>query len=59
MLFREASRPFGLWQSLPPTTALAIMIGFVIFASLVARQWQRIGYRGGAEWMLRKRYRLL
>jgi uncharacterized membrane protein YeiB len=54
VLFREVSRPLGLWQALPPGTALAIMIGFVAVAALAARQWQRVGYRGGAEWMLRR-----
>lgn len=54
VLFREVSRPLGLWQALSPGVALSIMIGFVIVAGLAARQWQRIGYRGGAEWVLRR-----
>jgi uncharacterized membrane protein YeiB len=53
VLFREVSRPLGLWQALSPSHALSMMIGFVILAGLAAQAWQRVGYRGGAEWMLR------
>lgn len=53
-LFREATRPFGLWQSLDVEPALAILIGFVLIATLAAWLWQRIDYRFGAEWLLRK-----
>jgi uncharacterized membrane protein len=53
-LFRELTRPMGLWRALPPAAALAV-IGTVIVACIVlARAWERRGYRYGAEWLLRK-----
>lgn len=54
VLFREATRPFDLWQTLPPTTALSIMLGFIVVAAGACWLWQRTDYRFGAEWLLRK-----
>lgn len=53
-LFREATRPVGLWQALAVGPALAILVGFVLFAAVATRLWQRVDYRFGAEWLLRK-----
>jgi uncharacterized membrane protein len=53
-LFREATRPLGYWQALEAGTVLAIIFAFLAFAVIAARLWQRVGYRGGAEWLLRK-----
>lgn len=53
-LFREVTRPLGLWQSLDVEPALTVLIGFVLIATLAAWLWQRIDYRFGAEWLLRK-----
>jgi uncharacterized membrane protein len=54
VMFRELTRPLDLWQTLSPGLALIIMLAFVALAGLAARSWQRIDYRGGAEWWLRK-----
>ncbi len=61
-LFREVSRtvfigpgrPTGLWRGLDPAPALAIIFAFVALATIASRYWQRVGYRFGAEWLLRK-----
>jgi uncharacterized membrane protein len=53
-LFREATRPIGVWQSLEVGPALAVLFGFVLVAVVGSWLWQRINYRYGAEWLLRK-----
>jgi len=53
-LFREATRPIGVWQALEVRTALTVLLGFVLVAALASRLWQRVDYRYGAEWLLRK-----
>ena len=53
-LFREATRPIGVWQALEANEAMAVLIAFLILAAIASRLWQRIDYRYGAEWVLRK-----
>jgi len=53
-LFREATRPLGAWQSLEVGQALAVLLGFLALATAGSWLWQRVGYRYGAEWLLRK-----
>jgi uncharacterized membrane protein len=55
-VFRELSRLRGieLWSALPAGLALAVVLGFFVLAALLTRLWQRVGYRYGAEWALRK-----
>jgi uncharacterized membrane protein len=53
-LFRQATRPIGVWQALDVGPAMMVLFGFVALASLASWQWQRVGYRFGAEWLLRK-----
>jgi uncharacterized membrane protein len=53
-LFREATRPIGVWQALDLWPATAVLFGFVLIAIVGARLWQRADYRLGAEWLLRK-----
>ncbi len=53
-LFRDLSRPIGLWRGLDSTWALITVFGFFGVALLAAWRWQRVGYRYGAEWVLRK-----
>ncbi len=53
-LFREATRPVGMWQSLSLGAALAVLLGFIAFAALASRLWQKVDYKFGAEWLLRK-----
>lgn len=54
VLFREISRPFGAWQAFDRGTSLAIIAGWIVLCALLARLWQRSGYRFGAEWLLRR-----
>ena len=53
-LFREASRPVGLWSALASGPTLATIGAFAVLCVIAARHWQRVGYRWGAEWMLRR-----
>jgi uncharacterized membrane protein len=53
-LFREATRPIGVWQALEIWPAFAVLVGFLLFAVVASRLWQRVDYRFGAEWLLRK-----
>ena len=53
-LFREATRPIGVWQALGIGETFAVISGFVVIAALGSWAWQRIDYRYGAEWLLRK-----
>lgn len=53
-LFREATRPVGLWHGLGAGATLATIAGFLLVAVGAAAAWQKVGYRGGAEWLLRK-----
>lgn len=53
-LFREATRPIGVWQALDIGPAFALLGGFLLLAVVGARLWQRVDYRFGAEWLLRK-----
>lgn len=54
VLFRELSRPIEWWRNLPANTTLAVIFAFVILSAIATRVWQRVAYRGGAEWLLRK-----
>ena len=53
-LFREASRPMGLWSALGPVPTLATIGAFAVLCTIAARRWQQVGYRWGAEWLLRR-----
>lgn len=53
-LFREASRPLGLWRNLSAGAALATIAAFVLVCVLATRAWQARQYRFGAEWLLRR-----
>jgi len=53
-LFREATRPIGWWQALPAWQALVTIAIFLALCVVIARIWERFGYRFGAEWLLRK-----
>jgi len=54
VLFREWTRPLGLWHANDAPRALAILAGFLVACVLLTRAWQRVGYRYGAEWLLRR-----
>jgi uncharacterized membrane protein len=53
-LFRQATRPIGWWQSLSAGQALSTIAIFLVLCVVIARVWERFGYRFGAEWLLRK-----
>ncbi|MBK6916086.1 MAG: DUF418 domain-containing transporter [Deltaproteobacteria bacterium] len=53
-LFRELSRPLGLWSALAPAPTLAFVVGFTLLCLWVARAWARVDFRYGAEWWLRR-----
>ncbi|HET6582712.1 MAG TPA: DUF418 domain-containing transporter [Nannocystaceae bacterium] len=53
-LFRQATRPIGWWQALTAGQALATIAIFLVLCVVIARAWERFGYRFGAEWLLRK-----
>jgi uncharacterized membrane protein len=53
-LFREVTRPLGLWQALPPTAAMGVIALVLVVCALLTRRWQRADYRYGAEWLLRR-----
>jgi uncharacterized membrane protein len=53
-LFRDLSRPVGLWRGLSSEWALATIFIFFGAAAVLTRLWQRSGYKYGAEWALRK-----
>jgi uncharacterized membrane protein len=52
-LFRELSRPLGLWSELSPAMCLVYIFGFTAFWIAFTRWWARYDYRFGAEWLLR------
>lgn len=54
VLFREISRPLGLWQAFSWPAALLIIAAWIGLCAVLARAWQRRGYRYGSEWLLRR-----
>lgn len=54
VLFREVSRPIGWWRGHSAELALTVVFTFVALAVVGSWLWQRVGYRYGAEWLLRK-----
>ncbi len=54
VLFREVSRPLGLWHGVRAGTALGIIAVWMVLTAWLSQRWQRIRYRFGAEWLLRK-----
>jgi uncharacterized membrane protein len=53
-LFRELSRPLGLWSALAPGPTFAVIGGFTLVCLVLGRWWSRHDYRYGAEWLLRR-----
>lgn len=54
VVFRELTRPVGAWQAFDSWTALAIIAGWLLVCAVSVRAWQRMDYRFGAEWWLRR-----
>lgn len=53
-LFRELSRPLGLWSALAPGPTFAVIAAFTIACLVFGKWWARRDYRYGAEWLMRK-----
>jgi len=53
-LFRELSRPLGIWSALGPFATMAWVVGFTVVCLLAAHAWARVDFRFGAEWWLRR-----
>jgi len=54
VVFREISRPLGAWQAFGRGTALAIIVAWLALSAVLTHAWRRVGYRFGAEWLLRR-----
>ncbi|MFT5680947.1 MAG: putative membrane protein [Myxococcota bacterium] len=54
VVFRELSRPLGWWSAFEAGPAFAGTLGAIGVAAVLARLWGKVGYRYGAEWVLRK-----
>jgi uncharacterized membrane protein len=52
-LFRELSRPLGLWSALTPGPTLLVIAAFTLACLWCSRWWSRYDYRFGAEWLMR------
>lgn len=53
-MFRELSRPLGLWSTLDAPAAFSGMLLAIAAYTILAWQWRRIRFRYGAEWLLRQ-----
>ena len=53
-LFRELSRPLGIWSALAPAPTLAVIAAFTIVCLVFGKWWARHDYVFGAEWSMRK-----
>ncbi len=54
VVFREVSRPLGMWQAFDQITSLGIILAWLLLCTWLCRRWHGVGYRFGAEWLLRK-----
>jgi len=54
VVFRELTRPVGLWQAMSAEAALATIGAWLVLCALLARVWAGVGFRFGAEWLLRR-----
>jgi uncharacterized membrane protein len=53
-LFRELTRPYGYWRGMSASGALLTIGGFALLSIVACVLWQRVQFRFGAEWVLRK-----
>lgn len=53
-MFRELSRPLGLWSSMEATPAFVSTMGIIAVLMVLAWMWRTIRFRYGAEWLLRQ-----
>jgi len=52
-IFREGAHVLGVYKSFSPAITLATIVGFIVLSMVLAKQWRKIGFRFGAEWLLR------
>ena len=53
-LIRESAVYLNFWKILPAVPTLVATAGVLLFFSLAALAWQKIAFRYGFEWLLRK-----
>jgi hypothetical protein len=53
-VIREAAIHFDFWRSLSLPGTIAATGAVLIFFAVVAVWWRKIGFRYGAEWLLRR-----
>ena len=53
-LFRELSRPLGIWSALAPAPTLAVIAAFTLACLVLGKWWARYDYKFGAEWLMRR-----
>jgi len=53
-MFRELSRSVGLWSAFDAPAAFGVTMLAIGIYTLLAWQWRKVGFRFGAEWLLRK-----
>ena len=54
VMFREWTRPLGLWHGMSASMTLVTLVTFTVFVWGLSAAWERAGYRYGAEWLLRR-----
>jgi len=54
VIIRESAACFGFWRSFSATGGLLLTLAVLVVCSLLATTWRRIGFRFGAEWLLRR-----
>ncbi len=54
VLFREGLIAAELRRNVHPTIAIMVIIAFLVGWTFLARAWGRVGYKYGAEWLLRR-----
>jgi uncharacterized membrane protein len=54
ILFRQIGRSMGIWHRFGSTETMVIIIVTLLILAALAIQWEKAGYRYGAEWIIRK-----
>ena len=54
VLFKEISLRLNFYRKLPETEGIALVILIIFIIMVLSRLWQRVDYRYGLEWLLRR-----
>jgi uncharacterized membrane protein len=54
VLFRELTRPMGLWRAVDPYLTIVIIAASIYVFGRIAERWMKFHLRFSAEWLLRK-----